>query len=383
MGSKLVREPELPSEPLLVVDQVVKRFGSTLAVDRVSLNVRRGEIVSLLGPSGCGKTSTLRLIAGFIRPDAGQIRLAGTVLNDVPTHARNLGIVFQNFALFPHMTVEANVAFGLRTRRVPRGQVEQRVAEALELVQLGDMNRRYPSELSGGQQQRVAIARAIVIRPDLLLLDEPLSSLDAILRSKMQLEIRRIIEQAGVTAIFVTHDQEEALSISDRIIVMSGGRVEQVGTPHEVYSRPTSEFVATFLGRSNIVRGIVQDRKQEAIELRADGGTIIRISGVSAEQGELVRLQIRPEAFTIVEEPCGDVDVIPGVVVQSAFLGSVYEYVVHTGFGEFLAHVPARSWTKRYPRGGTVYLRWNPEDVGRLSDAADRGVVDRSPTEST
>ena len=369
MGNASLREPG--GEPLLIVDQVVKRFGPTLAVDHVSLHVQRGEIVSLLGPSGCGKTSTLRLIAGFIEPDAGHIRLAGALLNNVPTHARNLGIVFQNFALFPHMSVEANVAFGLRTRRVPAREVQQRVAEALELVQLGNMNRRYPSELSGGQQQRVALARAIVIRPDLLLLDEPLSSLDAILRSKMQLEIRRIIEQAGVTAIFVSHDQEEALSISDRVIVMSQGRIEQVGTPHEVYSRPTSEFVATFLGRSNILRGAVQHRAQGTIELRAEGGTFVRLEGVRAEPGEVLRLQIRPEALAISEEPCGEFNVLSGTIAQAAFLGPFYEYVVRTGVGEFLAHVPSRSSTRRFASGSPVYLHWRPEDVGRLADAPD------------
>lgn len=237
----------------VTLTDIVKRFGDFIAVHRMSLDIPQGSFVTLLGPSGCGKTTTLRMIAGLLDPSEGDISIGGRRVNDVPIHRRNLGLVFQNYALFPHRTVADNVAFGLRYRNVGKDEIRRRVAEALELVQLPDLGGRYPKELSGGQQQRVALARAIVIEPDVLLLDEPLSALDANLREDMRVELKKIQQRIGVTTVFVTHDQTEALAMSDRIIVMSKGRVEQMGAPEEVYNTPASEFVATFLGASNIL----------------------------------------------------------------------------------------------------------------------------------
>jgi spermidine/putrescine ABC transporter ATP-binding subunit len=359
-------------QPLLAVDRVVKRFGGFTAVDHVSLAVRRGEVVTLLGPSGCGKTSTLRLIAGFLQADEGEIRLAGNVINQVPPYRRGLGVVFQSYALFSHLTVGANVAFGLRTRRVPSREIHERVAEALALVRLEKMQARYPHELSGGQQQRVAIARAIVVRPMILLLDEPLSSLDALLRSQMQLEMRRIIERAQVTAIFVTHDQHEALSISDRIIVMSQGRVEQEGTPPEVYARPANAFVATFLGRSNLVRVVPTRHEGDALVVRTDAGTEIRIADMPGTGRETLVLQIRPEALVLSEAMHDGLNCVEGKVAQSAFLGSTYEYLVHAAGTEFLVHVPTGASARTFAKGERVTLHWRTDDMRVL--AADAGT---------
>ena len=233
--------------------QIVKRFGNFTAVHPMSLDIEEGSFVTLLGPSGCGKTTTLRMIAGLLDPTEGEIAIKGKRVNDVPIHKRNLGLVFQNYALFPHKTVAENVAFGLNYRNVGKEDAARKVADALDLVQLPDLGARYPKELSGGQQQRIALARAIVIEPDVLLLDEPLSALDANLREDMRVELKRIQQRIGVTTVFVTHDQTEALAMSDQIIVMSKGRVEQVGAPEEVYNSPATEFVAQFLGASNLL----------------------------------------------------------------------------------------------------------------------------------
>jgi len=232
---------------------IVKRFGSFTAVQPMSLDIPEGSFLALLGPSGCGKTTTLRMIAGLLDPTEGEIAIGGRRMNETPIHKRNLGLVFQNYALFPHRTVAENVGFGLKYRNVAREEAARRVREALELVQLPHLGDRYPKQLSGGQQQRIALARAVVIEPDVLLLDEPLSALDANLREDMRVELKRIQDRIGVTTIFVTHDQSEALAMSDEIVVMSEGRVEQVGPPEAVYNTPASEFVATFLGASNML----------------------------------------------------------------------------------------------------------------------------------
>jgi putative spermidine/putrescine transport system ATP-binding protein/spermidine/putrescine transport system ATP-binding protein len=243
---------------------IAKHFGGFTAVHPTSLEIPEGAFVTLLGPSGCGKTTNLRMIAGLLDPSEGEIEIGGRRVNDVPIHKRNLGLVFQNYALFPHKTVAENVAFGLRYRDVPKSEIAGRVQAALELVQLPQMGARYPRELSGGQQQRIALARAVVIEPDVLLLDEPLSALDANLREDMRVELKRIQDQINVTTVFVTHDQSEALAMSDRIVVMSNGRVEQVGAPQEVYNTPASEFVAQFLGASNILEARCTGREHGA-----------------------------------------------------------------------------------------------------------------------
>ncbi|MDH4066304.1 MAG: ABC transporter ATP-binding protein, partial [Acidobacteriota bacterium] len=243
---------------LVRLERLQKSFGHQVVLDIDALDIRDGEFFSLLGPSGCGKTTTLRAVAGLVAPDGGRILVGGRDVTDVPTWRRNLGMVFQKFALFPHLTVSENIAYGLLERGVARGDVATRVAESLALVALPDCGARYPHQLSGGQQQRVALARAIVYRPDVLLLDEPLSSLDARLRVAMRVELKRVQQALGITTIFVTHDQHEALALSDRMAVMRSGRMEQIGTPEEVYETPTSAFVADFVGATNLITGIVR-----------------------------------------------------------------------------------------------------------------------------
>ena len=240
----------------LVLNRLSKRYGDLTAVEDLSLSVERGEFISLLGPSGCGKTTTLQMIAGFVEPSGGSIVLDGKDVSRTPANKRGLGMVFQNYALFPHMTAAENVSFGLEMQRVGKDERQARVAEALKLVGLSHLADRHPARMSGGQQQRVALARALVIRPSVLLLDEPLSNLDAKLREEMQLELRSIQRTVGTTTILVTHDQAEAMALSDRIVVMNQGRAEQVGPPHEVYERPASAFVAGFLGKTNLVNGV-------------------------------------------------------------------------------------------------------------------------------
>ncbi len=263
---------------------IVKKFGTFTAVHRMSLDIAEGSFVTLLGPSGCGKTTTLRMIAGLLDATEGEIAINGKRMNDVPIHKRNLGLVFQNYALFPHKTVAENIAFGLNYRNVSKEETQRKVTEALELVQLPDVGGRYPKELSGGQQQRIALARAIVIEPDVLLLDEPLSALDANLREDMRVELKNIQQRIGVTTVFVTHDQTEALAMSDQIIVMSKGRVEQVGSPEEVYNSPASEFVAQFLGASNILSGQCIGTQGDAIGLDIDGFPHLKIPRSRAPQ---------------------------------------------------------------------------------------------------
>ena len=347
---------------VLQLSDVTRWFGEVVAVDEVSFEVARGEFVTLLGPSGCGKTSTLRLIAGFLAPNAGQIRLQGEVVNQVPPYERDIGMVFQSYALFPHMTVGENVGFGLRMRRVAKSEASERIAHALALVQLAGFEDRYTHQLSGGQQQRVAIARALVIEPAILLMDEPMSNLDALLRAEMQLELKQIIERVGVTTINVTHNQEEALSMSDRIIVMSTGRIEQSGTPHEVYVTPANAFVAGFLGRSNIVTCKIESRRDRIAAVRIEGGGSIELADIDGGVGERVTFQVRPELITVSPEA----GALAGEVRQSAFMGSWYEYVIDVAGKDFLVHVPAAGDHTPYTAGTRLWLSWSADSIVRL-----------------
>src|SRR5437660_6443554 len=288
--------PETGSDAVVVLDQVVKRFGSVTAVDNLSLEIGRGEFFSLLGPSGCGKTTTLRMIGGFESPTEGRVALDGDDVTDIPAYRRDVNTVFQSYGLFPHLNVFDNVAFGLRRRKVTGKEVERRVGEALELVNLTRMGRRRPSQLSGGQQQRVALARALVNHPQVLLLDEPLGALDLKLRKQMQLELKRIQDEVGITFIFVTHDQEEAMTISDRIAVMNHGRIEQLGRPEDVYERPATQFVAEFLGASNLLDGVYRGTLDGWGSVELAGGDSIRIPAPpSALVGDKLKVGIRPE----------------------------------------------------------------------------------------
>ena len=303
------------TRPVVALETVSKRYGTTRALDAVDLVVREGELLSLLGPSGCGKTTTLNVVAGFVEPDGGRVWLDGEDVTRHPAWKRGLGVVFQSYALFPHMTVAENVAFGLRERGVPRAETETRVAEALALVRLPAAGALRPTQLSGGMQQRVALARALVIRPRVLLLDEPLAALDRKLREEMRAELREIQRAVGITTVFVTHDQDEALGLSDRVAVMNAGRIEQLGSPRDVYDQPATAFVADFIGASSALEGRV-----------VDGHTVVLPGGRSIEvrlahpltPGTAVRLLIRPER---VELGGAGPNALPARVASAMFLG--------------------------------------------------------------
>ncbi len=294
-----LRQPETQFADVELRD-IAKRYGEAAAVERVSLTVAPGELVSLLGPSGCGKTTTLRIVAGFVQPDHGTVLLKNADVTDVPPNKRDVGMLFQNYALFPHLTAADNVAFGLRIRRVPRSERRRRVEQALDLVRLRDFAHRYPRQMSGGQQQRVALARAIVIHPSVLLLDEPLSNLDARLRQELRMEIRQLQQTLRITTIFVTHDQEEALTMSDRVVVMNHGRVEQIGSPGEIYRAPRTLFVAQFIGEANIIAGRLEPLDTRNTRLVTDTGvafSAIAEGGISA--GMTAMATLRPESLHI------------------------------------------------------------------------------------
>jgi len=305
----------------LEIDGVRKKFGQAAVVEHFALAVERGEFVSFLGPSGCGKTTTLRMIAGFESPSSGRILVNGADITHRPANRRNVGMVFQSYALFPNMTVAQNVGFGLKVARRPASEIEQRGDEMLQLIKLRALGDRYPYQLSGGQQQRVALARALAIQPQVLLLDEPLSALDAKIRLALRTEIRSIQRELGITTIYVTHDQEEALSLSDRIVVMSEGRIEQVGTPFEIYNFPRTPFVASFVGTLNILRGRVTDPARGKIVI--DGQEIIASRGLeSAGVGDIRSVALRPEIVTL-EGTGVDGNRMEGTVEDVNFLGSI------------------------------------------------------------
>ncbi len=306
----------------IALEDLVKRFGAVAAVREVTLEVPDREFVTLLGPSGCGKTTLLRLIAGFIRPDAGIIRVGGAVLSTpetvVPPERRGMGMVFQNYAVWPHKSVYENVAFGLAVRKVPRAEARQRVARVLELVNLGGLESRYPGQLSGGQQQRVALARSLVVEPSILLLDEPLSNLDAKLRERMRWELKELQRRTGITFVYVTHDQAEAMALSDRIAVMAEGRVLQYGAPREVYTHPTSRAVADFMGLVNIVpaRVVRAAGDESAVALAGEHTVAVALPPGSAA-GDIVQLAVRPESLALTAEG------IPGKVSEATYLGNL------------------------------------------------------------
>jgi putative spermidine/putrescine transport system ATP-binding protein/spermidine/putrescine transport system ATP-binding protein len=350
------------------LNDIVKRFGSFTAVEKTSLTIPEGAFVTLLGPSGCGKTTTLRMIAGLLDPTEGEIVIGGRRVNDVPIHKRNLGLVFQNYALFPHKTVAENVAFGLRYRDVARPEIARRVQEALDLVQLPDMGGRYPRALSGGQQQRIALARAIVIEPEVLLLDEPLSALDANLREDMRVELKRIQERIGVTTVFVTHDQSEALAMSDRIVVMSDGRVEQVGAPEEVYTTPASEFVARFLGASNILDGRCLSRGPEGAVLEVPVFGTVRVPAARAPHlagAGAAKLVIRAEKLVLRETaPGGDILSAPATIEAVDYQGQAARYFLRAGDHPLQAINMIDD--RPFPAGAEVQMTLRPQDCAAL-----------------
>jgi spermidine/putrescine transport system ATP-binding protein len=360
--------------PEIRITDLSKHFREVRAVDRVSLDIRTGEFFSMLGPSGCGKTTTLRMIGGFELPTAGRIELRGRDVTTDPPDKRPVNMVFQNYALFPHLDVASNIAFGLQRRGVDKDQTRRRVGEALDLVHLTGYDKRKPNQLSGGQQQRVALARALINRPQVLLLDEPLGALDLKLRKALQVELKRVQSEVGITFVYVTHDQEEALTMSDRIAVMQGGRVEQLGTPEELYERPRTKFVADFIGTSNLLSGMVESVEGSTAVVRLGSGDPCRIGGAGRTAGEAVDVSLRPESIRI--EPRNGtareaVDWLPATVEQVAYLGSSVQYRVRTPGGLIVA-VLANKGESRYERGDDVELAWAPSEALVLDEDADR-----------
>ncbi|MBO0710200.1 MAG: ABC transporter ATP-binding protein [Acetobacteraceae bacterium] len=360
----------------LTLDRVSHRFGDHAAVADLSLTIPAGELVVLLGPSGSGKTTTLRMIAGFLRPTAGDIRLDGLSILPLPVHQREMGIVFQGYALFPHLSVARNIAFGLEMRRIPKPDIAQQTAEMLRLVKLQDLAQRLPHQLSGGQQQRVALARALAIRPRLLLLDEPLSNLDAALRAEMAREIRLLQRKRGITTIMVTHDQSEAMAMADRLVVMRDGRMQQSGRQEDLYERPANPFVAGFIGASNLVSG-----RLHSDHLSLAGGTRIALAGRYDVTGP-ASLAIRPESIRLA--PPGGPARIHGEVELCTYLGATIEHVVRLDAGTTLAvrgtgRGPAA--TPRHDPGTLVALRWMAAEE-RLFDHAGDPLTAVAPSEA-
>ncbi len=341
----------------LTLEGVSKEFGTFTAVRDVSLKIDKGEFVSLLGPSGCGKTTTLQMIAGLVEPSEGRISLDGRDITREKPNRRGLGVVFQSYALFPHMTVAKNVAFGLEMRRVPQAERAERVREALSLVQLSSFADRYPRQLSGGQRQRVAIARALVIAPPVLLLDEPLSNLDAKLREEMQFELRRIQRKVGTTTIMVTHDQAEALSISDRVVVMEGGRMTQVDAPYRLYEEPSNAFISSFVGKTNLLSGTWRrNGASGAVEI---GGVMLDAFAPEIAPGAPVTVSIRPEKVLLREAGAGRVN---GRIASRFFLGSQWLFTVETMFGIVTVSAPNQGGEPP-AEGASVGLDWSPANL--------------------
>ncbi|MGO4571518.1 ABC transporter ATP-binding protein [Microvirga sp. 2TAF3] len=349
----------------LRLDGLTKRYGDSLAVAALDLAVPKGELVALLGPSGCGKTTTLRMIAGLITPSDGRIVVGGNDITQMPVYKRDMGLVFQSYALFPHMTVAKNVAFGLEMRAVPKPEIEKRVKEALAMVRLEALAERKPRELSGGQQQRVALARALVIRPSILLLDEPLSNLDAKLRDEMRNEIRDIQQNLGITAVFVTHDQVEALSMCDKVVVMKGGKLEQVGTPVDVYEQPATPFVASFVGRTNRLDGVAKGDGTVFI-----GSAAVRVPG---RPGGNVEIMVRPHRIRLSD---GDgaagegLNRLDGRLTRVTFVGDLLQYHVDVGGMEMVVEAASDHGRGFRKVGAPVSLSWRIEDTMVFGRAA-------------
>jgi spermidine/putrescine ABC transporter ATP-binding subunit len=344
----------------LLVDRVTKTYGANTVLDDISISVQPGEFMTFLGPSGCGKTTLLRMLGGFAEPDQGRIVIAGKDVTSLPPNRRDCGFVFQSYALFPHMTVAANVGYGLKLRKTPKAELQKRVGEVLEIVGLSEFAGRYPRQMSGGQQQRVAIARAIAIRPSVLLLDEPLSNLDAKLRERIRFELRDLQKQLGITTVFVTHDQDEAMAVSDRIVVMSRGRLEQVGTPTEIYNAPASLFVADFVGINNILDGKMIDAAGSFARAETGFGVL---EGIGADQapGTAVKITLRPESIVVAQGTSNDGAGFPGTIQMAAFLGSTARNEIRLRDGSILKVAAPRGALLR--PGSDVTCRWAPEDV--------------------
>ena len=357
------RKPADPALSRLVVEGVRREYGPVRALDGVGLAVEPGELLTILGPSGSGKTTLLKVIAGFETPETGSVLLGGEDITAVPPARRNIGMVFQNYALFPHMTAAQNIAFPLEMRGMARTEIDREVVRALDLVALGGLGERLPRQLSGGQQQRVALARAVVFNPRLLLLDEPFGALDRKLREAMQLEVRRLQRRLGLTTIFITHDQEEALVISDRVAVMRAGRIEQVGRPPEIYERPANSFVAEFVGESNLLFGTVGARKGDDLEIGTEDALTVIARG-EAPAGARVGMLVRPERLIPGEAGRGTVNLFRGRVLETVYVGSSHKFRIRLDGGrELLVRAPAMAERGAPAVGDGIAVRFAPEDV--------------------
>ncbi|ABL73004.1 ABC transporter related protein (plasmid) [Paracoccus denitrificans PD1222] len=351
------------SDDAIQVRRVMKSYGTMLAVDDVSFNVAEGEFVSLLGPSGCGKTTTLRMIAGFTDTSGGAIRVHGREVTHLPPEKRDLGFVFQNYALWPHMTVAENVAFGLKLRRKPRDVIRNKIEEALSVTGLSGYEDRLPRQLSGGQQQRVALARALALEPQVLLMDEPLSNLDRALRVVMRRELKELQARMKMTTLYVTHDQEEALSMSNRVVIMNGGRVEQIAAPYELYENPATRFVADFVGITNFLEGTASDMGGGMVGVRLPSGQVLHAQArVPVAQGGAVRALIRPERVTISPAELSGPNVLAGRVELSEYFGAVLRYTVRLDSGEIL-RAEVHNFDEFIAGGSRVWICTLPEHL--------------------
>jgi len=374
----------LPSQIDVRLEHITKRFHDVVAVDDLSLDIERGKFFSMLGPSGCGKTTTLRMIGGFEEATAGTIYLGDADVTGLPPFKRDVNTVFQNYALFPHLSVYENVAFGLRRKRVADEEVKRRVAEMLQLVELPGYEGRKPSQLSGGQQQRVALARALINHPRVLLLDEPLGALDLKLRKQMQIELKRIQTEVGITFIYVTHDQEEAMTMSDRIAVMRAGRIEQLGTPEELYERPTTAFVAGFLGVSNLLEGDVAGADGALVTVRLTDGTLLRAPSDGVPASGAVRVGVRPEKLRVdsSSESAGGngLNALAGTVLDASYIGVSTQYLVQTAEGHRLTvytqNLDTAGAGELLANGQRVNLTWKPQHTFVISGPAEHVAGD-------
>ncbi|MFB3884605.1 MAG: ABC transporter ATP-binding protein [Thermodesulfobacteriota bacterium] len=355
--------------PPLHLERIVKKYGKVKAVDDLSLGVEDGELLTLLGPSGCGKTTVLRCVSGFVKPDSGEIYLGDRKITEIPPQKRGIGLVFQNYALWPHLTVFQNLAFGLKIRKLSRNEIRKKVERALSLVQLEGFEERYPRQLSGGQQQRVALSRALVLEPEILLLDEPLSNLDALLREQMRFEIAQIHKQAGITTIYVTHDQTEAMVISDRIAVLEKGRIMQLGTPLEIYSKPANRFVAGFMGTTNFIHGSVIHFDKDYAEVATDDGVRLTGRGRVLKEGDEVDVAIRPECIKFLspaeakpfsEEP----NLYEAEVARASYVGELIDYQL-----KIKKHLIRARGEVRTPHsvGERIIIKLDPDQMAILS----------------
>ena len=360
----------------ITIENAVKRYGKETIINGLSLEIKPGEFFTLLGPSGCGKTTLLRMIIGFNSIEGGTFKINDRVINNIPTNKRNIGMVFQNYAVFPHMNVFDNVAFGLKNRKLPKEEIEKKVNDILKIVKIDHLKDRMPANLSGGQQQRVALARAIVIEPEVLLMDEPLSNLDAKLRVEMRNAIKRIQRQFGITTVYVTHDQEEALAVSDRIAVMNGGVIQQIDAPHRIYQRPTNRFVSNFIGLSNFLEATVSRKEGQTQLIFQDGGYRVPMAHLSgdAKDGEKVLAAVRPEEFLFGE---AGGEGIPAKVRSCVFLGNGTHYFLTLPSGQEIEAIrDSDEWTN-IPDGTAVTLRVKPNRINVFTADGDKALVIR------